>query len=72
MRQEFVYDQRMDGQNPERFYAGVAVFSARVVAEIDRRAAGAGLKSFGELASLRDPPRRTSWPVSGFVPPEWQ
>ena len=37
----FVYDLRIDGQSSERFYTEVADFSARVVAEIDNRAAGA-------------------------------
>ena len=39
VRPEFVYDLRIDGQSSERFYADVAGFSARVVAEIDSRAA---------------------------------
>ena len=39
LRHEFAYDLRIDGKSSERFYADVAVFSARAVAEIDSRAA---------------------------------
>src|SRR5438477_9591025 len=41
LRHEFIYDLRIDGQSSDAFYADVAGCSARVVAEIDSRAAAA-------------------------------
>lgn len=41
VRHELVYDLRVDEERSDRFYADVAAFSARVVAEIESRASGA-------------------------------
>jgi uncharacterized protein len=55
---EFVYDLRIDGQSSERFYADVAGFSVRVLAEIDSRAA-AVLDGYSRYVTsfLREAPR---------------
>ena len=57
-RHEFVYDLRIDGANSQPFYAEVAAFSERVVAEIDRRACAA-LDGYTRYVTgiLREPPR---------------
>lgn len=41
IRQKFVYDLRLEGERSNRFYADLPEFCARVVAEIERRAASA-------------------------------
>src|SRR4051812_8021832 len=57
-RHELVYDLRLDGESSERFYTDVAEFSARVVAEIENRAA-AGLGGYSQYVTrvLREAPR---------------
>ena len=40
LRRELVYDLRMGGECSDRFYADLAAFSARVVAEVESRASG--------------------------------
>jgi len=55
---ELVYDLRIDEQSSEHFYAEVAAFSERVVAEIERRA-GPALDGYSRYVttSLREAPR---------------
>jgi len=55
---EFVYDLRLDGESSQLFYSDVSSFSARVLAEIDRRA-GPVLDAYSQYVAviLREPPR---------------
>lgn len=55
---ELVYDLRIDGASSERFYADVAGFSARAVAEIESRASSA-IDGYSMYATkcLRETPR---------------
>src|SRR4051794_7798229 len=58
LRHQFVYDLQIEGQSSDQFYADVSFFSARVVAEIDRRAAGV-LDAYSHYVTsvVREPPR---------------